>query len=158
MVLLFTYMDPKLAAQEFLASHQVGTLATISMDGVPRARTLYYAPGDDLSLYFLTLTASEKVGELSQNPAVSFLISDESLPGMLEVQGTVEDLSETATDDEHTKALLATLMQHGERFAPITRMDASAIRIYKLTPHHARFGDFSLGQGTDAVLHDISFS
>lgn len=152
------YMDPKLAAQQFLDSRHIGTLATIAVDGSPRARTLYYAPGDTLSLYFLTLAKSAKVAELAANPNVSFLIADETLPAMLEVQGTVEDLSETATDDEHTKSLLATLMERGERFAPVTRMDASAIRIYKLTPRHARFGDFSAGQGTDQVLHDISFT
>lgn len=86
---------------------------------------------------------------------MAFVVSDEDMPATLQIEGVVEDITETATNDEQTKSLLAILFEKGERFAPVTHLDAGVIRIYKLTPSWMRLGAFKGNQGSDEVFSEI---
>lgn len=143
------------AATEFLTSHTTGVLATVDSTGMPHARTVYYVSDTAHCIYFLTLANTRKVTDLEGNPAVAFVVSDESMPATLQIEGTVTDITETATDDEHTKALLNVLFEKGDRFAPVTHLDVGVIRIYKITPSWMRLGQFKGNQGSDEVFSDI---
>lgn len=148
--------DTREDALAFLSSHTLGVLATLSPEGAPRSRTMYYASDGTFALYVLTLLGTRKTADLAHDARASFVVSDENAPKTLQIEGTVSDLTETTEIDAPTvRALLETLLARGERFAPVTRLDANAMRFYKLTPTWVRWGNFTEGQGTDEVLSEL---
>lgn len=145
-------------AQTFLSLHSLGVLASLSPQGGPRARTVYYAAGTDFTLFFLTTDGTRKVEDLNHDSRCAFVVSNEEGPQTLQMEGTVTDLTETATLDPVTHNLLEILLARGERFAPVTRLDMGSIHFYKLTPTWVRWGDFTQGQGTASVMTEISLT
>ena len=63
------------SAEEYLASHQLLTLATASKDGRPHAAPNFYA-SDGLSLYFSFSPESESARNLAQNPVAAVGVAD----------------------------------------------------------------------------------
>lgn len=149
-----TEIDIKTKAREFLTNNTLGTLATVASDGSPRARSLYYATDDTFAVYFVTLTGTRKVDDLAHNSAAAFVVSDENIPATLQIEGTVENITDTAVLNETVHNILATLMKRGEYFAPVTHMDAGQVLFYKLTPTWVRFGNFVIGEGNREVFSD----
>ncbi len=61
----------------FLASHNVMTLATIRPDEFPQATMVYYVHSD-LTIYFATDPCSQKAGNISLNSKVSVAIAGQT--------------------------------------------------------------------------------
>jgi general stress protein 26 len=148
-------IDTTNTAKAFLLSHSTGVLATLSPEGAPRARTMYYAGDDAFNIFFLTVEGTRKVDDLAHTAEAAFVISNEEGPQTLQIEGTVSDITETATLDPVTHNLLETLLARGEHFAPVTRLDMGSVHLYKLSPMWIRWGDFTQGQGSNAVLLEI---
>lgn len=144
----------KQAALTFLKTHTLGTLATLSEQG-PRARTVYYVPNDQFEVFFFTLAGTRKVKDINADHRAAFVVSDETAPRTLQMEGTLLELPDTTIADPMVKELLDTLMEHGHHFAPLTHMDASSILFYKLTPTWVRWGDFTVADGSDQVFTTI---
>lgn len=147
--------EPKGAALSFLKGNSTGVLATLSPDGAPRARTVYYAADDSFNVYLSTLTDTRKVEDISQNAHAAFVVSSEDVPQTVQIEGTLHDLTDTVTVNDSVRHLLAIMMERGPHFAPLTHLDAGSIRLYRLTPTWVRFGDFTDGIGTDRSLIEI---
>lgn len=150
--------DIRAQALAFLKSHHAGSLATLSPDATtPRVRLVYYAADDAFNIYFLTLVTTRKAWDLKEHGRVAFAISREDVPQTLQIEGAVVDITEEATaDDESVKQLFGNLASNSRYYAPIARMDQADVRYYRLTPSWIRFGDFTSGTHTDAVMHDIA--
>lgn len=148
-------LDTTASARTFLTSHSLGVLSTLSPEGVPHARTMYYAADDHFNVFFLTTSGTRKVTDITHSAVAAFVVSNEDSPQTIQIEGTITDCTETATIDPVTHNLLNTLRARGEHFAPVTHLDMDGIRFYKLTPTWVRWGDFTHGQGTDAVLVEI---
>lgn len=149
--------DQKTAALSLLTGNSVGVLATLSPEGTPRARTLYYASDDAFGVYFCTLATTRKVEDIAHNRRGAFVVSANDLPQTIQIEGAISDLTETATINEVIGRLSDTLMKHGPHFAPLTHLDTGKIRFYKLTPSLVRFGDFTDGIGTEKTFSEIVF-
>lgn len=150
-----TDTDQKIRALAFLKACRTGVLATISPEGAPRARTIYYEPDDAFAVYFLTLDHTRKVADLRREPRAAFVISDDQAPDTLQIEGVVRDLTESASIDPAVRGLMETLQEKGAQFAPITHLDPGHhVRFYKLVPSWIRFGDF-VAQGDDAVFSEL---
>lgn len=89
--------DRRREALAFLNSRPKGVLATVSPEGRPKASMLLYAADDDFTIYFGTRKAFPKYAAILQNPAVSFVASDEGRDPLccVEIQGEAHPLSET---------------------------------------------------------------
>ncbi len=143
-------------ALSFLVGHTNGVLSTVSPEGRPRARLLYYACDDSFQIYFITLAHTRKVADLAQNPHAAFVVSETDAPRTLQLEGTITDLTDTATIDPTLADLVNVLMSNTKYGAPLTRFDSSTLKFYRLTPDWVRWGDFTFGRGTDAVLTEIN--
>lgn len=150
-----TEIDTKTQAHSFLAHNTFGSLATVSKEGTPRVRSLYYATDDTFAVYFVTLTGTRKVEDLAHNTSAAFVVSDENTPATLQIEGSVENITDTAVLNETVHNILATLMKKGEHFAPVTHMDTARVEFYKLTPTWVRFGNFVIGEGNSEVFSDV---
>jgi general stress protein 26 len=144
-----------LDARSFLEAHSLGVIATLSPEGTPRARTVYYVSDDSLAVYFLTLTGTRKVEDIAHDTHAAFVVSAEQGPQTIQLEGTVVNLTDTATVDAIVKKLSQKIEERGSHFAPLTHLDTGKIMLYKLAPSWVRWGDFTHGEGTDTVLTEL---
>lgn len=142
-------------ALSFLVNHDTGVLATISDAGEPRARLVYYTCDDAFNIYFITLKNTRKAADITANGKAAFVVSETEIPHTIQLEGTVADLSDSATLDPLLVDFMRRLMSHNTFGIPITHFDTSEFIFCKLTPTWVRWGDFTFGQGTDNVLTEI---
>jgi pyridoxamine 5'-phosphate oxidase len=81
----------------------VMTLATVSDEGIPDARTLLLSEWDEQGLYFHTDSRSRKVRQLAASPAVALMVHLPDAARQLTVQG----VAEPASSDELSRAFRA---------------------------------------------------
>lgn len=68
--------------EKIMKDHELMSLATVSLDGKPRVRSVDFVMGDDAStLYFITNVNTQKVKELEKDSAV-FISIDHDCPDM----------------------------------------------------------------------------
>lgn len=130
-------------ALAFLRSHSLGSLATISPEGMPRVRAVYYACDESLSVYFLTLENTRKVADIHADPHAAFTVTDASANQTIQIEGVFEEITDTATFGPILSELTARLFPEGQPAAPITHMDKAKPVFFKLVSSWVRFGDFS---------------
>ncbi|MGE5541146.1 MAG: pyridoxamine 5'-phosphate oxidase family protein [Bacillota bacterium] len=148
--------DPKQAALDFLASKKTGVLATLSADGAPRARLVYYANDDRFNIYFLTLGNTRKADDLRYSKKVAFTVADETEPRTVQIEGVAEDITNMPADDAVIETLFHNLQMNAKYYAPLARFDRGDVRFFRITPSFVRFGDFTEGHHTDEVLFEIT--
>lgn len=79
-------MNIKEKIKQVATSHNLMTLATVDADGLPKARSVDFAMGDDESmLYFITFKGTDKVEELKRNNNV-YVVIDHDCNSMAELQ------------------------------------------------------------------------
>lgn len=143
-------------ALSFLIGRSTGVLATVSKEGKPRARLVYYASDDAFRVYFITLANTRKAEDLAANPHAAFVVAETEAPRTIQLEGAIEDLTDTATIDPTLADLVNTLMSNSRFGAPLTRFDTAKLKFYRITPDWVRWGDFTFGRGTDNVLTIIN--
>lgn len=143
-------------ALAFLKGHRIGTLATLSPEGTPHARPVYYVCDDVFAIYFLTLSNTRKVADLAHDARAAFTVFAEDVPQMIQIEGTAKDLTNEAVINPIVRALLDTLTSNATYHAPLTRFDPGKVTFYGITPSAVHWGDFTHGQGTSNVLADLA--
>jgi general stress protein 26 len=146
----------KEAALAFLKSHDLAMLATVSAEGQPRARLVYYASDEAFNIYFLSLANTRKVADIRANPKAAMVISSDDKQHTLQLEGTFEEMTDTATFGPIITELSRHLFPEAEPAAPITHLDKDKPVFYKLAPTWIRWGDFTLGDGTAEVFAEIA--
>jgi general stress protein 26 len=142
-------------ALSFLVDHETGVLATISKSGEPHARLIYYTCDDSFNVYFMTLKSTRKVSDLICNPRAAFVVSETERPRTLQIEGVVTDLTDTAIISPTLSDFVERLMAHTKYGIPLAHFDESEIKFYSITPSWVRWGDFTIGQGTNEVLSEV---
>lgn len=150
-----TTLMQKSDAVAFLKEHDLGTLATLSSEGIPRARTVYYTCDDSLSVYFLTLANTRKVSDIRSNSHAAFVVTDPEKSQTIQIEGVFEEMTDTATFGPVISNLTARLFPEGKEPAPITHMDSAKPLLFKLIPTWIRFGDFVETQGSNEVFSSV---
>lgn len=143
-------------ALSFLLNHEVGTLATVSKDGTPRARLVYYTCDDAFNIYFLTMKNTRKVADLESNAAAAFVVSEARVPRTIQIEGKVADVTDDHSLGALTTAFFRQLSSEERPYRiPLTRLDAGSFAFYRLTPTSVRWGDYASGERTEEVLVEI---
>lgn len=151
-----TNSTKKEEALAFLKAHTLATLATVSADGYPRARLVYYACDDLFNLYFLSLANTRKVADIRANPKAAIVVSSDDKQHMLQVEGTFEEMTDTATFGPMIAELSKNLFPENAPSAPITHMDQGKPVFFKLVPTWIRWGNFTTGHGNTEVFEEIA--
>jgi general stress protein 26 len=143
-------------ALSFLVGHSTGVLATVSKEGKPRARLVYYASDDAFRVHFITLANTRKAEDLAAHSHAAFVVAEAAAPRTVQIEGAVEDLTDSATVDPMLADFVRMLMSNTRFGAPLARFDTATLKFYRLTPDWVRWGDFTFGRGTDTVLTVIN--
>lgn len=142
-------------ALNFLKSHNTGVLSTISAEGAARSRLVYYVPGEDFSIYFLTLVGTRKVEDIQSHPAAAFCVANDAIPQSVQIEGSVEDVSDVPVSDAIMHAIFEQLVSNAKYHAPLARFDLATVKFFRVVPTWIRWGDFTSGNHTDEVLSEI---
>lgn len=149
-------LDKRDDALSFLVSHITGVLATVSDENTAHARTIYYTCDDSFNVYFITLANTRKVDDLLKNPHAAFVVSEPDIPRTIQIEGTITDLTDSATIDPMLADFVEVLMSQKTYGIPLARFDSSTLKFFKLIPTWVRWGDFTAGQGTNKVLTEVN--
>lgn len=95
---------------DYLSSHNIMTLATVTSDGSPLTRTLEYA-SDSATVYFATFNGSRKVQNIRQNPRVAYTVDEDYKDWMtiqgVKIEGIATILSDPAAAGQAAQAYIA---------------------------------------------------
>jgi general stress protein 26 len=147
------HMDGALRAKirEVLRSQHLMTLATIRPDGYPQATLLNYI-ADDLTLYFATDAASQKVANIKLNNKVSVAIASQTedfykLSG-LSMAGIATRIMEKEAADRLSVRLFRALPQ-SKKFVP---QDPRQLAVFSVAPVAISLVDYASGFGKSYLL------
>jgi len=136
---------------DFLAAHTTMTLATGGADGAPQAAAVFYAPDDELNLYFLSEPTSRHARNLTAVPRVAATIQADGQDWQqicgLQIEGMaalVEDVGEMAHAAQVYAArfdFLAGLLTGTGEGAPALVGPLVRSRFYVLRPRWLRLID-----------------
>jgi nitroimidazol reductase NimA-like FMN-containing flavoprotein (pyridoxamine 5'-phosphate oxidase superfamily) len=130
----------------FLASHNVMTLATVRPDGFPQTTMVYYVHSD-LTIYFATNPDSQKAGNIGLNCKVSVAIAGETERAYKLQACYLSGTAKRLTDPRlvhHTQLKLFQAVPESKRFSPA---DPEKLAIYSITPVAISLVDFECGYG-----------
>jgi general stress protein 26 len=140
-------------ALSFLVNHDSGVLSTVSKEGKPRSRMVYYTCDDSFNIFFITLESTRKVADLKANPYASFIIAETDMPRTLQVEGTIHDVTDTETMNPMITSFIRSLSSPERKHGiPLEHLNAATIKLYRINPSWLRWGDFTFARGEDKVF------
>jgi general stress protein 26 len=148
--------DTRSAALAFLTENDLAALSTVSSEGGPRSRLVYYAADDAFSVYFLSLANTRKVADIRANPKAAFVVMSDDKHRTLQIEGSFEEITDTATFGPILSELTKHLFPKGEESAPVAHLDEARPVFFKLVPSWVRFGDFTLAKGSSDAFAEIN--
>jgi nitroimidazol reductase NimA-like FMN-containing flavoprotein (pyridoxamine 5'-phosphate oxidase superfamily) len=93
---------------EYLASHRILRLATVTPEGDPMAHTITYAC-EGTVVYFLSERHTRKVRNILEHPRISYTV-DENYEDLRAIEGVeIEGIAETITDPVEADRVLGLL-------------------------------------------------
>ena len=151
-----TAADARYKAQQFLATHKEGVLATIGPDGNPQASLVYYIVDEDFSIHLLTLSASRKYMNVQKRPNVAFTVAETEVPQTVQIEGVIEEVSVDTSAAQDKVATLMQVLTSGSHYPPLTKMNPARVALLRITPSSVRWGDFAYAEhGTENVFHEV---
>lgn len=121
--------------RDFLASHTLMTLSTVTPDGRSQSAAVEYCETDGWELIFDTFSTSRKYQNLQRNNAVSCVIVDGKQT--IQCEGTAIELNDQ--EAQQYKALFFTKLPRGDKFD-----QRPETRYFKITLNWLRYSDFSV--------------
>lgn len=129
-------------ALEFLRSHiNVGTLATIDLEGQPHASPVYFVMGSEFEIFFITTKNSHKAKNISQNDRVAFSVGTGPDYIAVMIRGRAI-LANTAEQNQ----ILPVILEHIEKNKgfnwPVRKLEElrdQNLVLYKINPEKVTF-------------------
>lgn len=133
----------------FLEEQHTMTIATVA-DGKPSAATVYFYVEEEGVFFFPTRQNSRKFRNISADPHIAFVISDDEQVKTLQVEGIAAEETDSVKTAKMIDRLLVITRKHEELakrwFPPIKQMrDEGYLSIIRINPTWMRWGDFSHG-------------
>lgn len=140
--------DPKIAQQllQFLRSHDVAALATITDGTKVHATTIFYYVEDDFKFYFLTRNATLKYSNLNTHGVVGLVVTDPVTLQTVQVEGTAKEVDYAKEYAPTIKKYTDNLAANNRQWAniPLNHMpDAGYYALIQITPTWLRWTDFT---------------
>lgn len=120
---------------EFLQSHPIGVLASVTDQGKPHATTIYFAVHDDFTITFTTKRDTKKHQVLAQNPNVCLVVFEAFSQTTVQVDGVALELADqNAAIEAFGNTLKASMQTSDAGVPPISKLFAGNYIAYQLKP------------------------
>ena len=123
---------------EFIKVHPLGVLGTVSVTGEPFGAAVYFGTDDELNLYFITKSETQKNKNIVENTLVSMTFADEASEQTVEAGGEVSVIMNNEQRHEAIAALSQVKHASNDWLPPLPKIDAGYYIVYKVTPSYAR--------------------
>lgn len=131
-------------AADFLFSHSIGVISTISREGSLSSAAVYYVFNNDTQcLNILTKNQTTKAKNIIANESVAFTIYDEKTLQTVQLRATA-DKEPDATVRQFTYEKIAKPESAGKSVGqpPVTTIDEGSFTVLRLTPTAFEFHDY----------------
>jgi general stress protein 26 len=141
-------VDPKVSQEllQFLRSHDVAALATITDGTKAHATTIFYYVEDDFKIYFLTRNATLKYSNLNNNGVVGLVVTDPVTLQTVQVEGTAKEVDYTKKYAPAMQKYTDNLAKNNKQWANIPLNHMPNVGYYafiQVTPTWIRWTDFT---------------
>lgn len=131
---------------ELLNGQSTLSLATTSADGSPRVAPLFYFPGDDLQLYWLSSASSVHSRNLKRNPAAAIAIYRPAA-GWKEIRGVQMRGAVSIVLDRSERGGIVAAYCARFRLGPLFHARIARSKLYRFRPEWVRYLDNSVCAG-----------
>ncbi|MFS8130388.1 MAG: pyridoxamine 5'-phosphate oxidase family protein [Candidatus Dojkabacteria bacterium] len=137
-------MESKQRLFEFLETHNIASLATVSPEGVPHVTTIYNFSDKDLNFYFTTKSETIKYKNIKENSNVALVITDVEELQTIQIEGKAKLISDSKEliDVLARLATAALGKDKGLGELPVTKIKEGAICFFKVVPSWIRWTNF----------------
>lgn len=145
--------------QDFLRTHPIGVLSTITPAGKPHGVVIYFSISDDFSITFLTKKNTLKSQNISADNRVMLVAYEASSQTTVQVSGTAHDITDNREAGEVFKSVLDIVNQTSDSgLPPISHLDAGHYVAYKIVPKHISMAVFARpDSGMSEVFEELNF-
>lgn len=133
--------------RNFLKTHAVAVLSTVSYDNTPYAAAIYVVTDDAFNFFFLTKSDTKKSRFIMDNHNAALTIVDPAIPMTLQVTGTVTKVDEP---DKFLHMFIKIAEENAQKVGgfhwppPLSKLKSPGdLWMYKFEPTWLRLGDFS---------------
>lgn len=141
---------------EFLKSHPVGVLATISPDGRPHASTIYLTVDESLNLAFTTKQDTRKYQNIEHDNHVMLAVYDAQTQTVVQISGRAEEVTDPDAQHAIYYGTLHAARQTGKDVVPpIAKIAAGPYVGFKVKIENIWLSDYDWGDTFVRALKDI---
>jgi len=127
----------------FLKSHPIGVLATVDPNGDPHATTVYFSVDNEFKVSFVTKRDTKKFDNLQHNDRAMFVVFDAWTQAVVQVVGSVKDISDTPEAQVAFQDMLAAAIHTSESgVPPISKLYAGYYATFQIQPAQIRMAMF----------------
>jgi general stress protein 26 len=129
---------------DFLASHHVGVLSTVSPNDDPHGTVIYYGLSDKFTTCFLTESGTQKYDNIAHNDHVMLTIFGSATQTVAQIIGQAAEV--TRPYEIHSIAM--TIWENcidapSDETLPITKLQAGSYVAFKIVPVQIRMAEYS---------------
>ncbi len=129
---------------DFLKSHDVGVVSTLSRTGVISGATVYYVVGQSGLLYLLTKEGTQKARNILTNQQIALTVYDADKLQTTQIQGVAEIEEDQIIRNEVFEAMMSRHKYQGKDYsAPVTTIKEGSYMVIRITPTYSQFTDFA---------------
>ncbi len=130
-------------ASEFLKTHYVGVISTVSPGGEPWNTVVYYVADNSGDIFFFTKNQTKKYDNLAQNPKVAFVVYDAEHRITTQISGRASVVEDQMQINQFFDRIDQVLDIESHPL-PIEKLrDAGNYTVIKITPVKISFSDYS---------------
>lgn len=129
--------------KNFLVSHEIATLSTVSEEGKPHGATVYYACDKNNFIYIVTKDQTTKAKDIGRYPYIALTITDANLMQTMQLEG----VAHIETDVGITKNIYDTILRprflegHAQ-LAPIIHLPLGEYEVIVIEPTYCRLTNY----------------
>jgi nitroimidazol reductase NimA-like FMN-containing flavoprotein (pyridoxamine 5'-phosphate oxidase superfamily) len=128
--------------RKFLRNHDVGVIASATLDGRPHASVVNYYANDKFEIYFIAREHAQKFKNILVNPLAALVVTDDQLTTSLEIKGDAFKLDDTPAVLDTLRDLAAIVRRNHSGPLPIMNQPGSELHLFCLQPRTIAYADF----------------
>ena len=130
-------------AKDFLNTHHLGVLSTVSDSNEPWGSAIYFALDDDLNCYFVTREDTRKFHNIDEQPLVAMTVVDETEQTTVQLQGKISKVP-AADIMEVVFHKLENLKPKGAKNwqPPVLKVHKGDYMVLRITPSKMQYANY----------------
>jgi hypothetical protein len=143
--------------RNFLRDHDVGVIASASLDGHPHASVVNYYANAKFEIYFISRERAQKFRNIMVNPLAALVVTDENLATSLEIKGDAFKLDDSPAVMDTMRQLSQVVRRNHAGPLPIMNVPGSELFLFCLQPRSMAYADFRPSHPKGGEYFEIDF-